>query len=238
MIIGICGKAGSGKSTASDFLVKDHGFICVPFADPLKRIAKDVFSFTNEQLWGPSEERNKPDMRYQREHYGKVVTCECCGLDCEVDADKPCYLTPRHALQQLGSEWGRACYPNVWVEYALRVANSLLYGSGIARSVHYSYNAQEGLFATNVPAGPPPKGVVIPDVRFRNEVDAITAAGGEVWRIRRRQEGLASSAGQHQSETEQNGIPWELFSTTLFNTGTIENLQSTVSTALGAARQK
>ena len=37
----------------------------------MKRIARDVFGFSDEQLYGPSEMRNAPDERYPREHEWK-----------------------------------------------------------------------------------------------------------------------------------------------------------------------
>ena len=61
MIVGITGLAGSGKDTAADFLVKNHGFVKVALADVLKRACKEFFAFTDEQLWGPSEKRNAID---------------------------------------------------------------------------------------------------------------------------------------------------------------------------------
>jgi len=64
-LVGISGQAGSGKDTVADRLVTDHGFVKVGLADPLKRFGKEVFGFTEEQLWGPSEMRNALDDRYQ-----------------------------------------------------------------------------------------------------------------------------------------------------------------------------
>jgi hypothetical protein len=218
-VVGLCGVAGSGKDTVADFLVKNHGFVKVAFADPLKRICKDVFNFTDEQLWGPSAMRNAADERYPRAHsiYEEGMACGCCNVSYEEADNKACFLTPRLALQLLGSEWGRDCYQNVWVDYALRVADNLLHKSGILRSVHYSYNAKGGLAVTNVPVGPKPKGVVISDVRFRNEVDAVSAAGGKVVRIVRKNSGLVGASAKHQSETEQNAIPDSLFDYHLLN---------------------
>lgn len=108
IIIAFSGVAGSGKSTATDYLVKHYGFEVVSFADPIKRICRDVFGFSDEQLWGPSAMRNAPDLRYVRD-------------DGEL-------LTPRYALQLLGTDWGRHCHPNIWVDMAMRNAR----GSRIA----------------------------------------------------------------------------------------------------------
>lgn len=222
MIVGICGLAGSGKDTAADFLVKNEGFVKIAFADPLKRIARDVYDFTDEQLWGPSAARNKPDMRYPREHgpFTRDCKCACCGVEAEEDwatrrlfvmpEHPPCYLTPRYALQMLGTEWGRTCYPNTWADLALRTAKKVLYQSGILRSVFYNYHPQMGLWTSNTPEGPRPKGAVISDVRFINEVVAINEANGFVYQTTRGM-GLEGAAGQHQSETEMRSIPKELF---------------------------
>ena len=43
MLVGITGKAGSGKDTVGDYLVKSHGFKKIALADPIKRLVKDVF---------------------------------------------------------------------------------------------------------------------------------------------------------------------------------------------------
>lgn len=50
------------------------------------------------------------------------------------------------------------------------------------------------------------KDVVISDIRFQNEVNAIRQAEGKLIRLLRGT-GLAGAAGQHKSETEMKGIP-------------------------------
>lgn len=76
----------------------------------------------------------------------------------------------RHFMQTLGTDWGRAMiHPEIWVK---------MWG----RKVDF--------MGPNAP-------IVVDDVRFPNEVAAIKARGGVVWRIHR--SGLA--AGTHASET-------------------------------------
>ena len=198
MIIGLCGSAGSGKDTVADFLVEAGDCVKVALADEIKRICARVFDFSEDQLWGSSEMRNAPDKRYPREHG---------------------YLTPRFALQQLGTNWGRDCYSNVWVDLTLRTAARVLSGDG--------YFQDQGLVRA---AGGDCQHVVIPDVRFRNEVGAIHAAGGVVWRITREGAGLKGVAGQHVSETEQASIPEGLFSHIIDNSGTRDQLRDAVLT--------
>lgn len=224
MIIGIAGTAGSGKSTVADHLVAKHGFIAVNLADPIKRFCREVFDFSEEQLWGPSEKRNEPDKRY-----GKPVRIL---VDQDEYGTRTEYLTPRHALQQLGTEWGRACYPNIWVDYAIRVAKQLLKKDYVLNAAVNAYHAKTGLRFSHTPYGSGsvklPKGVVIPDVRFRNEVDAIRAAGGKVWRVSRFGAGLQGAAAKHQSETELDTIPLELFTQQVSNNSTLEALYAVI----------
>lgn len=263
MIVGLAGLAGSGKDTVADILVKNFGFVKVAFADPLKRIAKEVYDFTDEQLWGPSSARNKPDTRYWRMPFSKefieekvelwhassipedpnhpdhVPLADFIGLTQEQYAywvETGGYLTPRYALQQLGSEWGRDCYPNTWVDYALRTADTLLYKSGILRSQFFSYTPQEGLISTYVPvSGCRPRGIVISDVRFLNELDAIRKWGGgfggkgKVIKVLRGK-GLTGTAANHRSEKELVGMSEESFDTLIDNRETtLAELEAQVS---------
>lgn len=221
MILGISGIAGSGKDAAADFLVKNHGFVKVALADPLKRICRDVFQFSDEQLWGPSSKRNEPDLRYPGEPF---VAPE--GSDAHSFQG---YLTPRYALQQLGTEWGRHCYEDVWVEYALRIASALSHIGPLAHQhIHYSQKTGE----THPCYSPKcvPAGTVIPDTRFVNEIEAIKKAGGKVVRIKREGAGLKGSVADHASEAEQLTIPDEAFDHVLDNgNGPLSALENKVS---------
>jgi hypothetical protein len=217
MIIALSGLSSTGKDTAADILVRNHGFVKVSLADPIKRICRDVFDFTDDQLWGPSESRNAPDKRYQRGsiNAGHMLTDE--GLKEFPGGKIPQYLTPRHALQQLGTEWGRNCYDDVWVEYAVRVYEKLQCGDQY-------YTAWTGLRTTTSVAGwmEPKKNVVISDVRFRNEISGLKKAGAKLIRIKR--PGHETPKWDHPSETEQMGIPDEEFDVVLRNDKSIEDL--------------
>jgi hypothetical protein len=224
MIIGVCGPASSGKDTGAERFIKEHGFVRVAFADPLKRYARDMFDFTDEQLWGPSEMRNMPDKRYPREHTWKELendsnhhyACACCGqkttkrrVEDDVFIPDPygieqCYLTCRYALQLLGTEYGRHCYPDIWVDYAIRIANSLK-GGGCY------YDMKSGLSYVSYVDGPgvlAKTNVVISDVRFINEIRGIHRGGGYVIRIKPpKPKESVETWRKHQSEAEQEGIP-------------------------------
>lgn len=239
-IVGISGRAKSGKDTAADFLVKNHGFVKVAFADPIKRMTRIAYpKMTADHLWGPSEMRNVPIQDYPREHgpwvavgekSGKYRRCACCNVEWAFEDNSQCFLTARYALQTLGTEWGRSCYPNTWVDIMVETARSLMERSGIARSLHYSYTPWDGLIASNVPIGPRPLGVVVSDTRWPagNEGEVIKGIHGLLIQMLRGQ-GLAGAAGQHQSEQNLD-VPRDLFAHNIDNNHmSLEQLEAHVS---------
>lgn len=50
-LIGITGKARSGKDTLAKYLWSQHCFTRIAFADPLKLAAQHIFGLTQEQTW-------------------------------------------------------------------------------------------------------------------------------------------------------------------------------------------
>lgn len=216
MIIGVSGQAGSGKDTIADFLVEDFAFCKVALADPMKRFCKEVFNFSDKQLWGPSQFRNEEDKRYERPCQGE---------------NKIQYLTPRYSLQQLGSDWGRDCYNDVWIDYAIRTAKRLV-EAGMNEEMGVTYSAQTGIdngeWSLDELKPCSYKGVVISDCRFRNELSAIKKAGGINIRVIRHDAGLKGEAATHCSETEMSEISDEIFDVVILNNGTLEDLREKV----------
>ena len=51
-LIGITGKARSGKDTIARMLFAQHAFTRIAFADPLKLAAQQIFGLSKEQTWG------------------------------------------------------------------------------------------------------------------------------------------------------------------------------------------
>jgi hypothetical protein len=235
MIVGISGLAGSGKDTAADFFVRNHDFVRVSLADPVKRVCADIYGFSFDQLWGPSPSRNAPDERFPREHGPfRDGRCACCGFGFDLfpfDMAKPdglpqCYLTPRFALQQLGTEWGRDCFSDTWVTYALTVAGKLSVEGG------YSYTPMGGL-AFRVSQPRRRFNVVIPDVRFKNEIAGLHSVGAILVRIVRPNAGLSGVAGAHRSETELSAVPDSTFNAVVQNDGTLAVLEERVAQLIG-----
>jgi hypothetical protein len=72
---------------------------------------------------------------------------------------------------------------------------------------------------------------VITDCRFRNEADAIRAAGGQIWRIRRPGFGAVNA---HSSERSLDNYFFDFY---LDNEGTIDELRTVVTDYLLAANE-
>lgn len=92
-LIALTGAAGSGKSTAANYLVEHHGYVRVRFAGPLKDMMRAI-GMAESEIEGDEKET---EFRYLG---GK---------------------TPRYAMQTLGTEWGRNCmgedfWVNLWRE--------------------------------------------------------------------------------------------------------------------------
>lgn len=247
MLLAVSGLAGTGKDTVADILCKGS-LVKVALADPLKRIARDVYDFSDEQLWGPSYKRNEPDERYPRPHTWRTdlskrkTTCACCGQSAKLveapyeealvldpeDASllKQCFLTPRYSLQTLGTEWGRENYPDTWVKYTIRVHDKLQEGGRVydqKTGLRYvSYVDQAESLSDPTVWVRSKKNVVVSDTRFKNELRIIRAYGGKAIRITR--PGVEAPAWAHPSETEQMEIPDSEFDYILRNDGSLDDL--------------
>lgn len=182
-LVGISGRAGAGKDTVGRMLVETvPGARTVAFAEPMKRFVSEIYDWPLEKL-EDLEFKETPDPRYVRMskgqiaaldwvdlvekwhegRYGKQMIHEVLGLTLPEYVDwvrcDVVHLTPRRALQIAGTEIGRACYQNTWVDLCMRRVQQLI---------------SEGCPL-----------VVTTDCRFENEADAILARGGEVIRVER-----------------------------------------------------
>ena len=88
MIVGLTGKAGTGKDTAGAALVAKLNFTRMAFADPIKEALNAMFG------WPPANW----DDREWKEH-------PLTGLD----------ISPRRLAQTLGTEWGRNLNHSFWI---------------------------------------------------------------------------------------------------------------------------
>ena len=196
MIIGIFGRAGAGKDTFSDYLVKKHDFIKIAFADKIKRILMDLYGFNYNQLWGPSAER-------------------------ALENDKG--LTVRLCSQKFG-DCGRELSLDTWTDYCANIIDKLHNVGG------YSYLAHTGLQKYN---STEKRNVIVSDCRYLNEILKIKELGGFCIRIKKSNNGLHGSAGQHSSEKDQDNIKDSVFDEIIVNDGTLEDLYNKVDYIFG-----
>jgi energy-coupling factor transporter ATP-binding protein EcfA2 len=132
-------------------------------------------------------------------------------------------LTPRYALQTLGTEWGRKISPAMWSEYAVRTARTLLAGG-------CSYDRAKGLTSLDENRATPDKilaeqtqgfdFVIITDGRFRNEIVNVKAIGGttiEVMAPYKHDTIGEAGVANHRSEAELKAIPNHFFDFVIVN---------------------
>jgi len=149
LIIGLGYKAGVGKSTVAQQLRERHKFAEFALADALKDTVAPLFNWDREDL--------------DDQDFKKTI-------------DKDWGITPRQALQTLGTDCVRKAFgDDFWIkrlQLVIREQKCRL--------------------------------VVITDVRFRNEAESIKAKGGVLWQIKRPLTDAA--AGAHISETEMDSF--------------------------------
>lgn len=202
-LLGIAGNTKSGKDTLAKFLAA--GFECsiTHFADSFKNILKDVFAFSDDQLWGAG--KNVPDERYPFSGICPFDHVQCSFSDedglwhcavCRKSYGK--FLTPRFTMHTLGTEWGRAMYANVWIDMTVRKI----------QQAFQTENKQRWIIA---------------DVRFQKEVGAIQKLGGTIVLIKR---GIPSEHLWHATEAELLTIPDSMFDSVVDNNGTLDELKT------------
>jgi hypothetical protein len=218
IIIAVNGVKGSGKDTLGGVLCRNHRFSSYAFATPLKSMIRIAFPhFRFSDVYGPSENRETEYECYP------LVNCPWCGgaiLD-EPGGSRRCaenpkhdklprHLTPRIALQTLGTDWGRHLHQNIWAEAAMGHLTSIRSG----------------------------KRWVLTDCRFMNEAQTTRAAGGYVIRLKRGLEAAraAYAAGEfvHPSEADLLTAPDEFFDYVVDNTGPVSVLPVLVEEMLAA----
>lgn len=150
MIIGISGYKGSGKNTlgayiAGELALNFHNVEFESFAKGFKESVKTIFNWTDDHTNGPLKE----------------VVDDYWGI------------TPRQAMQTLGTEWGRELISeDIWI-------NSLW------KRIEYKVKSHD---------------IIITDVRFDNEIDFIKKNDGIIINVMRT-EGSFESGDTHVSET-------------------------------------
>ena len=141
-LIGLTGKARSGKDTVGNYLAKKE-FTTYAMASPIKEACRVIFDWNDRHLHGDLKE---------------VI-------------DEMYEVTPREAMQKLGTEFGRD------------MINTRLWELRATKEIQTTPN------------------LVVTDIRFDNEAELIIKNGGFVMNIEREMRNEIKGIGGHQSET-------------------------------------
>lgn len=173
-LIGITGQAGTGKDTVADYLAGTHHFEVDAFAEPLRDMLTALC--TGHGI----------DYALLFERASKEQPLPHIGI------------SPRRLMQTLGTEWGRALDPQLWVKLA-----------AVRLGLHDLPNSS-----------PVHDRIVLSDVRFAEEAAWIRSHGGRIVRVTR---AGAASVASHLSETQPIRAD-----VTIANDGTIPELYRSI----------
>lgn len=205
VVVGVTGLPGAGKDTVAEHLVADYGFKRFAFADEVYREVAEAFNVTVEFLRA----------RVAKEAPSPLLTlCGCRDMSfCEALLELHGELSfsaprsPRWILQQWATEYRRGQNPEYWV---LKLVEQVL-------------------------AEPTTTPVVISDVRFENEANAVRMLGamsnGEshVWHVTR-------STDSKTAHASDDGLDFKYITACLPNNTSIEDLGKRVDRLLLTGR--
>lgn len=176
-LIGLTGKAGSGKDTVGTILCRSYNMYPSAFASPLK-------SALRAMGFPEPEDRNAKEA---------VIP----GFA----------FSWRELAQTLGTEWGRARDPDLWLKLCMAKADDTINNLGHK--------------------------VVITDVRFENEAAAIRERGGQIWHITGREGQMFGATKAHASEA---GVQVAKGDKVIVNSGTLVELADLVDELMEISR--
>lgn len=109
-VVGILGFKGSGKDTAGEYLVREHGFEVESFANPLKDLLAAVFGWDRALLEGNTTDsrtwRETPDVWWEQKLNWTNSPYNYLGR-----------FTPRVAMQVIGTDVMREHFDNnLWIK--------------------------------------------------------------------------------------------------------------------------
>lgn len=208
IVVALTGLAGAGKDSVADILVRDHGFVKMSFADPLKRMVQTL----------------DPIVGYYDE--------SCC-IECGPPHFEPVYLTDlydnylfddedikdseygdevRRLWQRFGTDVMRAEDPNYWVNKAQRAILDSGYDKVVLSDCRFP-NEADMIYALGSPGDEEPVGWA----DFPHHVTSV-------WQVIRPD----LEAGDHISEQYAGSMAEEI---SIHNYGTLAELAEPVQIA-------
>lgn len=248
-LIGVCGRAGSGKDTAAEHIISKHHYCRVAFADPIKQFSMEVFGFSMNSLWGSSKERSKVDTRYKS-------YCTVKGPDAawklareryeEFAPTWVDYVAKEHAdlafvreeldtwFHWLGTHHEDSISPRIVLQtLGTEFGRKVLGENGwaeLAMTISRTLLSGKDAYGNYVDYAQseglyicnepnPYRGIVISDVRFPNEVSAIRSNGGAVIKLSRESNVAIGGIPGHSSEEALDSLDMSNFGIVIHNNG-------------------
>ena len=183
MIVGITGYKRSGKDSVAKILVDSYGYNSRAFAQPMKEALAVIFGWDKRHLYGDKKE--EIDWRWG--------------------------ISPRQALQHIGTDWAQFGLMKAFPEFAATTGRTLW----VKRFIQ-QVNRFKSIWGYKV---------VIPDVRFVHEVEELKKefdGGFKMIRVIRPDVG---GDDPHASEKDINLLPVDHI---IYNTGTLDDLEDAV----------
>ena len=241
-MICISGFSGVGKDEFTKRLKEKYGATQTGLVDPAKRHMADLYGFTEEQLFGPSKNRNSGDIRYPKTglpvgfrlsvdlphepnkwsetpvpwwQYDDQVG----GLTYVRQHDPHYWLSPREALQRY-CELMNLMYGDTWVRKGIEIHKLIATGA-------YGYDRMKGIIANPISSTDRSVITVFADFRHHHEFRLARAASDDACKpifIRIKHPTINTPPFNHRSEMEQTEIPDTEFDFIVENDGTIQEL--------------
>jgi hypothetical protein len=173
-LIGLTGKARSGKDTAGKLLVMNHNFHRMAFADPLKEAMAATFGVAVEEFHCETlKDEVEPHWGYTRR------------------------FMLQHGADALREKFGQSLFIDRWVHGYLKIAES--------------------------------ENVVVTDVRYPAEAQAVRMMGGVIINIHRDGTGLVGADSLHSSE---QGVGDDLIDRNIINNSSKDHLYAHINAIL------
>ena len=135
MLIGVTGKARSGKDSLAEMMAEEfynatgRRFVLLAYAHELKlRVQKD-FDLSYAQLWG--DEKEIPDVRYRKRHINNAIAGR--RNQDEIESE---YWTPREIMQAYG-QFFRSIDDLFWVKNLFKTIEDKGYTNVIITDVRH-----------------------------------------------------------------------------------------------------
>lgn len=123
-LIAVAGRKRSGKGTAAKWLMEQHGYELVKFAEPLKAMMRTFF-----RQWSLDEETIERLIEGDLKEVCLPLSQDMEGVPLALAKVKMGGKSTRHAMQTLGTEWRDMLSTTLWMDIAeVRIREHLDHG--------------------------------------------------------------------------------------------------------------